>query len=101
MEQAELDEVAKSLVQPLEPIPSKIYEHQKTKRKYQVIGFAKHSGHMGTYVLYQALYNNPHGQFFIRPLRVIPEDPEKAWMEPWQNPETKSWGPRYIQVTNV
>ena len=101
MEQAEIDEACKAIVPQIHPIPGQIYEHFKLKRKYQVIGVVKHSGTMEEYVVYQALYTNPHGQFWIRPLRTTEKEPEKGWIEPAFDPEAKKWVQRYIRVNGA
>ena len=56
---------------------------------------------MEEYVVYQALYTNPHGQFWIRPLRTTEKEPEKGWIEPAFDPEAKKWVQRYIRVNGA
>jgi len=43
-----------------------IYQHYKGPR-YRVLGIARHSETLEELVYYECLYNNPHGQWWVRP----------------------------------
>lgn len=49
---------------------SGIYQHFKGK-KYRVIGLVKHSETLESLVLYEALYDNPSGNFWVRPEKMF------------------------------
>ena len=49
------------------------YEHYK-KKKYEVIGVAKHSETLEEMVVYKALYDN--GLLWVRPLKMFVEEVE-------------------------
>lgn len=52
-----------------------IYQHYKGPR-YRVIGLVKHSETLETLVHYECLYDNPSGQFWVRPLSMFLETVE-------------------------
>ena len=52
------------------------YRHFKGK-EYIVLGVAKHSETLGEFVVYEALYNNPEGKLWIRPLSMFLETVER------------------------
>lgn len=49
------------------------YQHSKTGNLYKVIGIAKHSESLEEFVVYEALYNNPKGKLWVRPLKMFLE----------------------------
>lgn len=53
-------------------IPGAIYQHYKGKH-YRVIGVGKHSETLEDVVLYEALYDNPLGRLWCRPLQMWSE----------------------------
>ena len=52
-----------------EIIPGAIYQHYKGKL-YRVIGLGKHSESLEDVVLYEALYDNPLGRLWCRPISM-------------------------------
>lgn len=46
-----------------------IYQHYKGDR-YRVITLAKHSETLEDMVVYEALYTNPEGTYWVRPARM-------------------------------
>ena len=52
-----------------------IYEHYKGGR-YQVHFVAKFEENMQPMVVYEALYDNPEGPYFVRPLDVFLDEVE-------------------------
>lgn len=48
------------------------YMHYKQK-KYRVLGVALHTETMEEVVVYEALYNNPAGQLWVRPKQMFLE----------------------------
>jgi hypothetical protein len=52
-----------------------IYQHFKG-RKYKVIGIARHSETLEEMVIYEALYENPRGKIWVRPLEMFLEEVE-------------------------
>ncbi len=56
-------------------IPPGIYEHYKGKR-YRVLGVGKHSETLEDLVFYEALYENPLGKLWVRPLAMFGEEVE-------------------------
>lgn len=52
-----------------------IYKHYKGNL-YHVIGCAKHSESMEDMVYYEALYVNPEGTYWVRPLAMFCEEIE-------------------------
>ena len=52
-----------------------IYRHYKGN-KYRVIGVAKHSETLEELVVYEALYDNPEGKLWVRPLEMFLEEVE-------------------------
>lgn len=50
-----------------------IYKHSKTGNLYCVIFFAKHSETLEDLVVYEALYDNPEGKIWVRPLVMFSE----------------------------
>ena len=57
-------------------VPGGLYEHFKGKR-YRLIGVAKHSETLEEMVVYEALYENPEGKLWVRPLSMFVEIVEK------------------------
>ncbi|NUN04549.1 MAG: DUF1653 domain-containing protein [Bdellovibrio sp.] len=53
-------------------IPGAIYQHYKGKQ-YRVIGVGKHSESLEDIVLYEALYANPLGRLWCRPVSMWPQ----------------------------
>jgi hypothetical protein len=49
-----------------------IYKHFKGGQ-YRVIGVGKHSETMELFVIYEALYDNPAGKLWVRPLSMFTE----------------------------
>lgn len=58
-----------------EIIPGAIYQHYKGKQ-YRVIGIGKHSESLEEVVLYEALYDNPLGRLWARPITMWSEGVE-------------------------
>ncbi|MFM6926903.1 MAG: DUF1653 domain-containing protein [Bdellovibrio sp.] len=54
------------------PVAGAIYQHYKGKM-YRVIGVGKHSETLEDVVLYEALYDNPLGRLWSRPLGMWSE----------------------------
>jgi len=52
-----------------------IYLHYKNK-KYRVLGVAKHSETLAEFVVYEALYDNPESQLWIRPIELFTDEVE-------------------------
>ncbi|HKC05019.1 MAG TPA: DUF1653 domain-containing protein [Patescibacteria group bacterium] len=52
------------------------YQHSKTGNFYNVIGVAKHSETLEELVVYEALYENPQGKLWVRPLKMFLEKVE-------------------------
>jgi hypothetical protein len=52
-----------------------IYQHFRG-RKYKVIGIARHSETLEEMVIYEALYENPRGKIWVRPLEMFLEEVE-------------------------
>lgn len=52
------------------------YRHFKGK-EYIVLGVAKHSETLGEFVVYEALYDNPQGKLWVRPLDMFLETIER------------------------
>ncbi len=46
------------------------YLHYK-KKKYRVLGVARHSETLEELVLYECLYENPGGQVWVRPMSLF------------------------------
>ncbi len=57
-----------------------IYEHYKGKR-YRVHFVAKWEEDLRPVVVYEALYENPEGSYFVRPLDVFLEEIEVDWVK--------------------
>ncbi len=53
-----------------------IYRHFKGK-EYRVIGLVRHSETLEEMVLYEALYDNDLGKFWVRPAAMFTENIEK------------------------
>jgi hypothetical protein len=53
-----------------------IYQHFKGM-KYKVLGLVKHSETLEDLVLYEALYENPHGKLWVRPKEMFFEEVER------------------------
>ncbi len=51
------------------------YQHYKG-HFYRVIGVAKHSETLEELVIYEALYENPDGKLWVRPLKMFLEKVE-------------------------
>ena len=51
------------------------YKHYKGNF-YRVIGVAKHSETLEELVVYEALYDNPEGKLWVRPLKMFMEEVE-------------------------
>lgn len=51
------------------------YQHYKG-HFYKVIGIAKHSETLEELVIYEALYENPDGKLWVRPLKMFLEKVE-------------------------
>lgn len=51
------------------------YQHYKG-HFYKVIGIAKHSETLEELVVYEALYENPDGKLWVRPLKMFLEKVE-------------------------
>ena len=51
------------------------YKHYKGKF-YIVLGIAKHSEILEELVIYEALYQNPEGKLWVRPLEMFVEEVE-------------------------
>ena len=49
------------------------YRHYKSN-EYRVIAVAKHSETLEPLVVYEALYENPEGKFWVRPLAMFIEE---------------------------
>jgi hypothetical protein len=47
-----------------------IYQHYKGP-KYRVIGLCRHSETLEELIYYECLYNNPNGQFWVRPRNMF------------------------------
>ena len=54
----------------MEPIIGGIYQHYKGPR-YRVLGVAKHSETLEELVYYECLYDNPNGQYWVRPKEMF------------------------------
>jgi len=54
-----------------------IYQHYKKGNKYRVHFVGKHSETLGDYVVYEALYDNPDGKYWVRPSKSFLEKVEK------------------------
>ncbi|HKB88364.1 MAG TPA: DUF1653 domain-containing protein [Patescibacteria group bacterium] len=52
------------------------YQHSKTGNFYKVIGVAKHSETLEELVVYEALYENPQGKLWVRPVKMFLEKVE-------------------------
>ena len=52
------------------------YQHYRTRNFYKVLGIAKHSETLEELVVYEALYDNPEGQLWVRPKEIFLEDVE-------------------------
>ena len=50
------------------------YIHSKTGNPYRVIGVGKHSETLEEMVVYEALYDNPDGKIWIRPVKSFTEE---------------------------
>ncbi len=50
-----------------------IYRHFKRGEMYRVHFVAKHSETLEELVVYEALYDNPDGTYWIRPLKMFTE----------------------------
>lgn len=54
-----------------------IYRHFKKGNKYRVHFVAKNSETLEEYVVYEALYDNPDGKYWVRPSKMFTEMVEK------------------------
>lgn len=52
------------------------YQHSKTRNFYRVIAIAKHSETLEDLIVYEALYENPLGKIWVRPLKMFIENVE-------------------------
>lgn len=52
-----------------------VYNHYKNK-KYKVLEIAIHSETLEQMVVYEALYDNPKGKIWVRPLKMFFEEVE-------------------------
>ncbi|MFZ4124658.1 MAG: DUF1653 domain-containing protein [Rickettsiales bacterium] len=52
-----------------------IYQHYKGP-KYRVLGVVRHSETLEELVYYECLYDNPNGQFWVRPKAMFEGDVE-------------------------
>ena len=50
------------------------YIHSKTGNLYKVIAIGKHSETLEEMVVYEALYDNPDGKIWIRPVKSFTEE---------------------------
>ena len=50
-----------------------IYKHYKKGKQYRVLGVGKHSETYEDMVVYEALYDNPVSQLWVRPLEIFTE----------------------------
>ena len=50
------------------------YIHSKTGNPYRVIAVGKHSETLEEMVVYEALYDNPDGKIWIRPVKSFTEE---------------------------
>lgn len=53
-----------------------LYKHYKKGNMYKVHFVAKHSETLETLVVYEALYDNPDGKFWVRPVNMFEETVE-------------------------
>ncbi len=53
-----------------------IYKHTKKGKLYRVLYIAKHSETLEDMVVYEALYENPLGNMWVRPKAMFLEDIE-------------------------
>ena len=54
-----------------------IYQHFKKDKKYRDHFVAKHSETLEEFVVYEALYDNPDGKYWVRPSKMFSEMVEK------------------------
>ena len=54
-----------------------IYQHFKKDKKYRVHFVAKHSETLEEFVVYEALYDNPDGKYWVRPSKMFSEMVER------------------------
>ncbi len=52
------------------------YQHFRTRNFYKVLGIAKHSETLEELVVYEALYDNPEGNLWVRPKKMFLEEVE-------------------------
>lgn len=52
------------------------YKHYKNNHFYQVIAVGKHSETLEELIIYEALYENPDGKYWVRPLKMFIEKVE-------------------------
>ena len=75
------------------PTAGEYYQNFKSpKKQYLVIGLAKHSETLEEMVIYEALYDNPQGKIWTRPLAM--------WDEIVDRPEYNYQGPRFIKINS-
>ncbi len=55
-------------------IKSGIYRHNKKGKLYKVHFVAKHSETLEELVVYEALYDNPDGKYWVRPSKMFAEN---------------------------
>lgn len=63
----------------MEPQIWQIYQHYKNKHHYKIIAIARHSETEEWMVVYEALYDNPHSQFYARPMELFVDEVEYEW----------------------
>lgn len=51
-----------------------IYRHNKKGNQYRVHFVAKHSETLEELVVYEALYDNPDGKYWVRPSKMFAEN---------------------------
>lgn len=73
----------------MEQLQPGIYQHFKGN-KYRLLGVGKHSETLEPMVVYEALYENPEGRLWVRPLSLFVEVIDK--------PEINYRGPRFVYV---
>lgn len=49
----------------------RVYRHTKSGKLYRVVAMAKHSETLEDLVVYEALYQNPTSQFWVRPTAMF------------------------------
>ncbi|MDQ3090047.1 MAG: DUF1653 domain-containing protein [bacterium] len=57
-------------------IKTGLYIHTKSRKKYRVMGIAKHSETLEDFVVYEAQYDNELSKLWIRPVKMFDEEIE-------------------------